>query len=53
MPEGSPFHTLPHDELLARLRSLTNVRIVEDEESSTGYVLGNDPFPGWESLPEW
>jgi WD40 repeat protein len=53
MPEGTPFHTLPRDELLERLRALTNVRAVEDEESSTGYTLDLAPFPGWEKVPEW
>ncbi len=53
MPEGTPFHTLPRDELLERLRALTNVRAVEDEESSTGYTLDLAPFPGWEEVPAW
>jgi serine/threonine protein kinase/WD40 repeat protein len=53
MPEGTPFHTLPPDELLERLRALTNVRAVEDEESSTGYTLDLAPFPGWEKVPAW
>jgi hypothetical protein len=53
MPEGTPFHTLPYDELLERLRTLTNVRVVEDESSSTGYTIEIGPFPGWEKVPEW
>ena len=28
MPEGQPFHTLPYEELLAKLRSLTNLRVI-------------------------
>jgi WD40 repeat protein len=48
-----PFHTLPYDEILSRLRSVTNVRVVEDETSSTGYRLDLAPFPGWEKVPEW
>ena len=48
-----PLHTLPHDELIAKLKSLTNLRIVEDPESSTGWKLDYAPFPGWEEVPEW
>jgi WD40 repeat protein len=48
-----PFHTLPYEELLERLRSLTNMRVVADESSSTGYRLEVGPFPGWEKVPEW
>jgi WD40 repeat protein len=53
MPEGRPFHTLPYDELLARLRSFTNLRVVRDEGSETGYRVEAGPFPGWAVLPEW
>jgi len=53
MPTGTPFHTLPRDELLAKLRALTNVRAVEDDESANGYRLDLDPFPGWENVPTW
>jgi WD40 repeat protein len=53
MPKGTPFHTLPYEELLVRLRTLTNLRAVEDEGSSTGYRLEVGPFPGWEKVPEW
>jgi WD40 repeat protein len=55
MPDMSkpPLHTLPYDELLNRLRSLTNFRVVEDEQSPTGYSIEAGPFPGWEELPKW
>jgi WD40 repeat protein len=53
MPEGRPFHTLPYDELLARLRSFTNLRVVHDEGSETGYRVEAGPFPGWAVQPEW
>ncbi len=46
-------HTLPHDELLAKLKSLTNVRIVEDPASAAGWRIDYDPFPGWAEVPEW
>ena len=51
MPQGQPFHTLPYDELLERLRSLTNYRIVEDEEVPSGYRLDFEPFAGWNREP--
>ncbi len=53
MPEGPPFHTLPYEEILERLRSVTNLRVIEDETSSAGYRLDVAPFPGWETVPEW
>ena len=48
-----PLHTLPHDELIATLHSLTNLRVVRDEQSSTGWKLEVGPFPGWAEVPEW
>ena len=41
------------EELIAKLKTLTNLRVVRDEESSTGWKLTHDPFPGWETVPEW
>ncbi len=48
-----PFHTLPYEELLDRLRALTNVRVVEDEQSGSGYSLDVSAFRGWETVPTW
>jgi WD40 repeat protein len=48
-----PLHTLPREELVAKLRSLTNVRGVRDTESTTGWKLSHDPFPGWRNAPSW
>jgi WD40 repeat protein len=48
-----PFHTLPYEEILDRLRAVTNVRVVEDEASSTGYRRYTASFPGWKTVPEW
>ena len=48
-----PLHTLPHDELIAKLESLTNLRAVRDPESSTGWSIALDPFPGWKEVPTW
>jgi len=55
MPDLSlqPFHKLPLDKLLAKLKSLTNLRAVRDETSSTGWSIEIGPFPGWEEVPEW
>jgi len=48
-----PLHTLPHDELLAKLRSFTNLRAVRDEASDTGWTIEIGPFPGWRDVPTW
>ncbi len=48
-----PFHTLPHAELMARLRALTNLAVVEDKVAPTGYKLEIGPFPGWRDVPTW
>ena len=52
-PEGPLLHTLPREQLLARLRSLTNLRVVPDKSSRTEYRLDTLPFPGWEKPPTW
>ena len=46
-------HVLPRDEFVRKLRELTNVRVVRDSDSSTGYDIDFDPFPGWEKVPTW
>ena len=48
-----PFHTLAYDELMAKLRALTNLQVVEDTASATGWKLDVGPFPGWEDVPTW
>jgi WD40 repeat protein len=48
-----PLHTLPNAELLAKLRSLTNLRAVRDPGSDTGWKIEIGPFPGWAVVPEW
>ncbi len=54
-PDGTkpPFHTLPREELLSKLRALTNLRVVLDPDSGTGYKVAVGRFPGWAKLPEW
>jgi WD40 repeat protein len=52
----TPFHVRSHDELLATLRSWTNLTVLPDPESSTGWRLSNfdaGPFRGWSTLPSW
>ena len=48
-----PLHTLPHEELIAKLHSLTNLRVVRDADSATGWKVEVGPFPGWETVPKW
>jgi WD40 repeat protein len=51
IPTGQPFHTLPYEEFVDRLRTLTNIRVVPDEEG--GYKFHWEPFPGWAEAPTW
>jgi WD40 repeat protein/predicted Ser/Thr protein kinase len=55
MPDLSkpPLHTLPHGELIAKLKTLTNLRAVRDPNSSTGWTIELGPFPGWKHVPTW
>jgi serine/threonine protein kinase/WD40 repeat protein len=48
-----PLQTLPHDELIAKLKTLTNLRAVRDETSATGWTIEVGPFPGWKTVPDW
>jgi WD40 repeat protein len=48
-----PLHTLPREELLAKLKSLTNLRAVRDAKSATGWSIELGPFPGWRNIPAW
>jgi hypothetical protein len=38
---------------MAKLRALTNLQVVEDRSSSTGWKLDVGPFPGWRDVPTW
>jgi len=53
MPDLSkpPLHTLPYDELLAKLQSLTNLRAVRDPSSDTGWKVEIGPFPAGARSP--
>ncbi len=52
-PVGTPLHTLPREDLLERLRRLTNYRVVADPAATAGYRLEYSPFPGWAEMPVW
>jgi WD40 repeat protein len=47
----TPLHRRSHEELLATLRSWTNLRAVKDPQSASGWKLEPGPFPGWAELP--
>ncbi len=49
----TPPHKRPRQEFLAMLRSWTNLRVVPDSNSSSGWSIDADPFPGWAKLPTW
>ena len=56
MPDLSkpPIHELPRRDFLAKLKSLTNLRVVPDPEiPGSQIVRAAAPFPGWEIVPEW
>jgi WD40 repeat protein len=49
-----PIHELPYREFLAKLKSLTNLRVVPNPEiHGSEVVRAAAPFPGWETVPEW
>ncbi|NWG11921.1 MAG: hypothetical protein HXY20_00110 [Acidobacteria bacterium] len=55
MPDLSkpPLHSPPHDELPAKLNSLTNLRPVRDPSSDTGGKIEFGHFPGRKNVPTW
>jgi len=55
MPDLSktPLHTLPHDQLIAKIESLTNLRVVPDPIAASGWKIELDKFPGWKEVPTW
>jgi hypothetical protein len=38
---------------MAKLDALTNLCVVRDTSSSTGWKLDIGPFPGWKDVPTW
>jgi hypothetical protein len=55
MPDLSkaPLSALPREALIAKLRSLTNLRAVRDPAAPTGWKIDVGPFPGWKDVPTW
>jgi WD40 repeat protein len=51
VPEARPIQFLPHGDFLDYLRGQTNMRVVPDKASNTGYRVDTAPFPGWEKVP--
>jgi WD40 repeat protein/DNA-binding winged helix-turn-helix (wHTH) protein len=51
--EVAPFNTLSYEEILERIRGLTNLRVVSDPTSATGHRVEIGPFPGWKGVPAW
>jgi hypothetical protein len=48
-----PLHTLPHDQLLAKLKSLIDLRAARDPSSDTGWKIEIGPLPGRAVVPDW
>ncbi len=48
MPQGQPLQTLSHDDFLNYVEKLTNMRVVADKSSSSGYRVEAAPFSGWQ-----
>jgi len=51
--EEPPLLTRPLDELIMKLKSVPNLRALQDSESSAGWTITLDPFPGWKDVPTW
>ena len=45
--------SLPREELIAKLHSLTNLRVVRDASSPSGWEVDLAHFPGWRDVPAW
>jgi len=48
-----PLHALPHEELIAKLKSLTNLRAIRDPAAPNGWKIELNRFPGWKDVPTW
>jgi WD40 repeat protein len=48
-----PLETLPRSELIQSLEGRTNLRVVQDEASPSGWKLEVEPLPGWQAVPAW
>jgi hypothetical protein len=48
-----PAWGLPRVRLVAKHKTLTNLRVVRDQQPATGWTLSHEPFAGWETVPTW
>jgi DNA-binding winged helix-turn-helix (wHTH) protein/WD40 repeat protein len=50
-----PLHTLPYEQLMAKLEALTNLRATPDEGRPSGYTVEPDynAYRGWAEVPTW
>ncbi|MCU0304833.1 MAG: winged helix-turn-helix domain-containing protein [Thermoanaerobaculales bacterium] len=48
-----PLQALARAELIARLKTLTNLRVVRDPDVPGSHLVQTEPFPGWQTAPEW
>jgi WD40 repeat protein len=53
MPVDNALSDLPYDEMVNRLRDLTNVRAMADKNSPNGYHIQYGAFAGWNKTPNW
>jgi WD40 repeat protein len=55
MPDFSrpAIETMPHPQLIAKLKTLTNIRVVRAADTADGWKLELDRFPGWRTAPSW
>jgi WD40 repeat protein len=53
IPQGEPLQEMEYNELLEKLRSLTNLRAVKDATISKGYQLEFSDFQGFDPPPSW
>ena len=53
LPLDQSWETIPRDELLALLRTLTNLRAVPNDTLPHGYELVGASIPDWENPPSW
>jgi WD40 repeat protein len=51
--DRKPLESLSHDELLAKLKTMTNARAVRDDAVPDGWGIRYEQFPGWQEVPEW
>ena len=50
VPEGPPLESLAYPDLLAKLRTATNLRVVRDPEQPNGFKIDLEPIEGWEYI---